>query len=639
MSLRTFAHQLSRAFTLALLVSLGACGGSGSSSSTPPTTDCTNPSASDQNGCAYVNLADAPGNFLTYTVNVTGLTLTRADGTVVNVLPNSTTVDFAQYSDLSEFLTLASMPPGTYTSGSITLDYTNADIQMADTNGNAVQVAPVDSSGNAITTLTLAIDLDNTSALVLVPGVPRLFQVDFDLAASNTVNLNGSGEPATVTVQPFLSASVDPDLTNQIQVRGPLATVDTTDGEFTLGLRPFYAISGDYGAMRVFTSNSTVFDINQTTYSGSAGITALAAAGATTAVVAKGTFDFTNHEFQATEVDAGSSVPGGTLDAAEGVVLSRSGDDIVLRGATLYRAGQTAIFRDSVAVTLGTSTKVHEVGSPKSSFDISDISVGQRLLVFGTLTNTNPSSLALDASNGFARLQYTKFDGTVNPAPTATSMSVKVQFIEGRPIAMFNFAGTGTSTPNDANPGTYAVSGSSGLFNGVNTDDPVRVWGFVTPFGSAPPDFTATTVADYVDANGLIAMSWPSPGSSNVFTSMGSTSGVVVNLSSTPTPLVSELVQGGVSTQLSTLSNGAPTVQGTALGVGTCTINMPSCALGVYSILQNGTVQVHVTFAGFLSDLTARLSAGAKVRGFFAHGGFDGTTDTMTAKQIAIVVQ
>ena len=625
MSFGTFAHQLSRVFTFALLLSLGACGGgSSSSSTTTPITDCTSPSASDQNGCAYVNLTDAPGDFLSYTVNVTGLTLTRADGTIVNVLPNATTVDFAQYSDLSEFLSLASMPPGSYTSGSITLDYTNADIQVADTNGNAVQVAPVNSNGNAITTLTLSIDLDNTAALVLVPGVPRLFQVDFDLAASNTVNLNVSGEPTTVTVQPFLSASVDPNLTNQIQVRGPLTTVDASDGEFTLGLRPFYAISGDYGAMRIFTDSNTVFDINQTAFSGSAGITALAAAGPTTAVIAKGTFDFTSHEFQASEVDAGSSVPGGTLDAAEGVILSRSGDDIVLRGATLYRAGQTAIFRDSVAVTLGTSTKVHEAGSPKSSFDISDISVGQRLLVFGKLTNTSPSSLALDASSGFARLQYTKFDGTVNPTPTATSMSVNVQYIEGRPVSMFSFAGTGTSTPNDANPSTYAVSSSSGLFNGVNTGDPVRVWGFATPFGSAPPDFTATTVADYVNANGLIVMSWPSPGSTDVFTSMSATSGLVLNLASTPPPPVSELVQGGVVTQLSHLSNGAPTVKGT---------------LGVFAISQNGTVQVHVTLEGFLSDLTARLSGGAKVRAFFVHGGFDGNTDTMTAKQIAVVVQ
>jgi len=429
-------------------------------------------------------------------------------------------------------------------------------------------------------------------------------------------------------------------LNNQVQVRGPLTSVDTGGTDFTLGLRPFYALSGDYGSLRVFTIANTVYNINQTAYSGSAGLAALVAAGATTAVVAKGRFNFSSHEFVATEVDAGSSVPGGTLDAAEGVVLSRSGNGIVLRGATLYRAGQAAIFHDSVAVTLGTGTIVHEAGSPKGSFDISDISVGQRLLVFGTLTNTDPLHLALDASSGFARLQYTKFDGSVVNAPSASgtggAMTVNVQSIEGRPVSMFDFTGTGSGA--NADPTNYAVSLPS-VLSGISATDPVRVWGFVAPFGSAPPDFSATTVADYVNANARIAMAWAIPGSSNLFTSMSSTSGIVLNMASTPTPLLAVLEQGGVATQLINLKNGAPTVQGNMLGVGTCTISTPSCAFGVYAILQNGTVQLHITFAGFLSDLTARLNAGGKVRGFYARGGFAGGTDTMLANQIAVVIQ
>jgi hypothetical protein len=619
MSFEHLSYRLSRTCAFILLVALAACGGSGSSTTgTGGTTDCTHPTVSDQNGCAYVALTDSPGDFLSYTVSVKALTLTRSDGTIVNLLPNATTIDFAQYSDLSEFLTLASMPIGGYTSGSITLDYTDADIVVQDSSGNALQVMPVDASGNPVTTMTLAINMDSQGALELAPGVPQLFQVDFDLDASNTVDLS----TATVTVQPFLVTSVDPNLSNQVQVRGPLASVDVASDSFTLGLRPFYALSGDYGSLRVFTDSSTVYDINQTGYSGNAGLTALAAAGTTTAIIARGTFDFNTQEFIATEVDAGSSVPGGTLDAAEGVVLSRSGDNIVLRGATLYRAGQTAIFRDSVAVTLGTGTKVHKTGSPKGSFDISDISVGQRLLVFGTLTNTNPTSLALDASSGFARLRYTKFDGTVSVAPTFSggngSMAVDAQYIEGRPVAMFNFAGTGTSTATDATPASYAVSSTASVLNGIAMGDPVRVWGFVTPFGSAPPDFTATSVADYLNANARLIYAWTSPGTSSAFTSMGSTSGLLLNAASSP--IIQDLRQGGiVSTPAA-----PPTVQAT---------------LGIFAIAQNGTVQLHVTFAGFLSDLTARLSAGGKVRLFFARGGYSGSTSTMQAKEIAVIIQ
>ena len=621
MSFEHLSYRLSRACAFILLMALAACGGSGSSTTgMGGTTDCTHPTVSDQNGCAYVALTDSPGDFLSYTVSVKALTLTRSDGTVVNLLPNATTVDFAQYSDLSEFLTLASMPPGSYTSGSITLDYTDADIEVENASGDAVQVAPIDANGDAVTTMTLAIDLDSQGALAIVPGLPQLFQVDFNLDASNTVDLT----TATVTVQPFLVASVDPNLNNQVQVRGPLASVDAGGDSFTLGLRPFYALSGDYGNLRVITDSGTVYDINQTGYSGSAGLAALAAAGPTTAIIAKGTFDFNSHKFIATEVDAGSSVPGGTLDAAEGVVLSRSGDNIVLRGATLYRAGQMAIFRDSVAVALGTGTKVHKTGSPKGSFDISDISVGQRLLVFGTLTNTNPTSLALDASSGFARLRYTKFDGTVSVAPTFSgsngSMSVNVQYIEGRLVSSgtFDFSGTGTSSGTDAVPTGYAVSSTASVLNGIAMGDPVRVWGFVTPFGSAPPDFTATSVADYVDANARLIYAWANPGTSSAFTSMSNASGLLLNLASSP--ITQDLKQGGI---VST-PPAAPTVQAN---------------LGIFAIAQNGTVQLHVTFAGFLSDLTARLSAGGKVRLFFARGGYSSATSTMQANEIAVIIQ
>lgn len=620
MHTRHASLRLARIGAFALMFLLSACGGSSSSTGTS-TTDCTQPGTGDPQGCTYVSFTDAPGGFLTYTVTVTSLSLTRTDGTVVSLLPKTTTVDFAQYDDLSEFLTLAAMPIGSYRTGTITLDYSSADIEVEDSSGNAVQLKPVDQNGKLITALTLTLKLDSQGDLTLVPGVPQLFQIDFNLDASNSIDLTTD----TVTVQPFLTGSVNPNRDNQVRVRGPLATVDSSGDDFTLDVRPFAMLSGDYGGFRVFTTDSTVYDINQTPYSGNAGLTALAAAGADTAVVAKGSFNFNSDSFIATEVDAGSSVPGGTLDAAEGVVLSRSGNTVVLRGATLYRAGQTATFDDSVAVTLSSATQVHEAGSPKASFGIGDISVGQRLLVFGKLTDTNPSSLALDASNGFARMQYTRFDGTVASAPATSgstaSMDVQVQYFEGRSVGLFNFAGTGTSTLNDADPTKYQVSATGGILSGIALNDPVRVWGFVTPFGSAPPDFDATSVADYIDAQARLVFAWPAPGTASAFTSMSSTSGILLNWASLP--LVHEIRQGGIVTQLSTAGT-APTVTGT---------------LGVFAIAQNGIVQVHLTLDGFLSDLTARMTAGAKIRLFYAGGGYTGSTATMKANLIAVILQ
>ncbi|MDE2235686.1 MAG: DUF4382 domain-containing protein [Gammaproteobacteria bacterium] len=614
---RILRHGL---LAVAVCISLGlaACGGGGSSgSSSSLTTNCANPTPLDPNGCVYLGMTDAPGDFLTYTVNISSMTLKRADGATVQMLPQSTTVDFAQYSNLTEFLTGVSMPPGNYVSGTITLDYSNADIQVEDNNGNPVQVTPLDQNGNPITgQLTLTIDLDTgTGILHVAPGIPRLLDVDFNLQASNQVDLNND----TVTVQPFLDAVVNPDINNMIRLRGPLASVDTQGSSYTIGIAPFWTranSSNPYGRMTIHTTGSTVFEINQQGYTGSAGLAALAAAGPTTATLAMGSFDFTTNQYVATEVDAGSSVPGGTMDAAQGVVTAVNGSTLTLQGATLIRSSQTVTFADSVAVTVGPNTRVHEEGQPNGSFSTSDISVGQRLTVFGTITNPNPGSLAMDASNGFVGMEYTRVDATfMGPDGSGTGMLVNVQSIEDRPISMFNFTGTGSD------PASYDVDLNGLSDSGFGVNDPVASYGFVTPFGSAPPDFSATSVTDFANASALVRLNWASPGSTQAFSSIDATNGIVPNLSSSPTADV--LRRGGIVVSLTSLP-ASPVILGNGYGA--------------YAILQNGVVQVHVTFSGFVTDLSNRLTAGASVTGFYAIGGFDSSSNTLTSNKIAVVV-
>lgn len=607
MAFNRLTSILAYAGAATLILAVVACS-PGSTSVNLGGADCTHPTATDINGCVYVTLSDAPGDFLTYTVNVTKLQLTRADGTTVSELSNSTTVDFAQYQDLSEFLTLNSTPPGTYVSGVITLDYTNADIETEDSTGNAVKLTPVDEAGNPVTSLDLTINLDPAHPLVLIPGVPRLFNVDFDLDASNIVNSNG-----TVTVEPLLFATVDPATGEEQRVRGPLDSVDTAKGSFTLGLRPFEALTGDYGKFAIYTNASTSYIINQQAYVGGSGLAALQAAGATTAVVVQGRFDFSTFHLVADSVLAGSSVPGGTMDTVQGVVTSRSGDTLTLRGTTLYRAGQDVIYRDTVTATLGTNTKVREVQRPLIPLDISAISVGQRLLLFGTLTNTDPSSLQLDASNGFALLEFTKVDGNV-VGVSSSSLTMDVNTFEGRKVSLFNFTGTGSD------PLNYNVAFTNDIGSGIAIGDPLRATGFVAPFGSAPPDFNAHTLVDYVHADALISLAWAEPGTTGAFNILDA-SGIVPNLASSP--ILHRLRQGGIVTDLYALPS-IPTIKGSLIGL--------------YAVLRNGNVQVYLGLQNFIDSVQAQLSGGAKVRGFYALGGFDDSTDVLDAKVIAIVL-
>ncbi|VAW79808.1 hypothetical protein MNBD_GAMMA14-1205, partial [hydrothermal vent metagenome] len=112
---------------LMLLVAIfivAGCGGGGSGSDS-------------DSGEVVISLTDAEGDFATYTVDVLSIKLTRADGTEVETLPLATRVDFAQYTDVSEFLTTATVPNGRYVKGSMVLDYSNADIRVEDASGDA----------------------------------------------------------------------------------------------------------------------------------------------------------------------------------------------------------------------------------------------------------------------------------------------------------------------------------------------------------------------------------------------------------------------------------------------------------------------------------------------------------------------
>lgn len=610
------------AAALSLALGLSACGGGGGGGSDsgvlPPGgsssggTDCTQPTSADVDGCTYVALSDETGDYLAYTVKVDDIVLTRRDGTTVSLVPSKTTVDFAQYTDLSEFLSLNAVPAGDYVSGLITLDYSGADIEVQDSSGNAQKLKPVDGSGKALGTEDVTVTLDGDHPLGLFPGAAHVLGIDFDLDASNTVNSNG-----TVTVDPFLTASVDPSST-QVEVRGPLASASTTGDSFTLGLQPFQSSSGDYGKVVVYGTASTKYVVNQKVYAGGAGVAALHAAGSDTAVLAVGRFNVGNHHFTATQVLAGSSVPGGTKDAVEGVVTARSGNTLTLRGASLYRKSSTVSFHDTATVELANSTMVRRTDKLGTTRNIDAISVGQRVLVFGAFGSS--SSTKLDASSGFALMEFTNMDGAVNSLVDSgvhSSINLNLAAIGGRPISLFDFTGTNTD------PAAYDVSLPCSCLNtGVGIGDPVTVAGFPSSFGTAPPDASATALTDFSLKDSVMSVAWSGNGTANAFTSIDASSGIVANLASSPN--VHQLREGGQVTDLNTLGSTPAVVSKSA---------------GTYAILKHGDVQVFVKFSDFVSALQSAMSGGAKVKGFFSVGGYDGPDGLLNATSVAVVLR
>jgi hypothetical protein len=603
----------SQVLLCALLTTLSfvTCSGGGTGGSGAPTANT---------GQALISVTDAAADFLSYAVNVQSLTLTRLDGTVVETLPLTTRINFADYVALTEFFTAATIPSGTYISARMRVDFSTADLQVEDATGNAVSV-PVanirDAQGNPITTLDVAVRFDDRRALVIAPGGPSHLTLDFNLRASNTVDLTVN--PPVVTVRPFLVADVDPQNPKTMRLRGPLDSVNQQNRTYQVFLRPLFGPLGPvplstFGSVTVHTDTNTVFEIDGVTYQADAGLAALAAKPTGTATVAIGKWDVVAKQFKANEVLAGSSVPGGTKDVVTGVVIARSGDQLTVKGATLVRSDGTFTFNETVTVNVGATTTVRQQALMTTGLTKDAISVGQHLTAFGTM---NVSTSTLDATTGLVRLLVTSVAGTVNTTGTG-SLQMKVLRIQGRGIALFNFAGTGTSTTTDADPTQYQVATGLLDLTTLTTGTPVRVLGFVTPFNTAPPDFTAQTIVNLMNHPATLVVNW-SPPTAAPFLS-NTDAGLVLDLAGVGT--AHYVWRGPVATNLLGLS---PTI-------------VPANPLqGLFALGAAGQVQVFTQFPDYSVALQQGLAQGQTASAIGAHGLFSDSTVTMTADQVYTV--
>jgi len=494
MTTRIFSNQTGAGLTgilrylflsLFMLAGLSACGGGSAGDSAD----------SSSSGTLNISLTDAEGDFITYTVDVVSLSLTKANGTIVETLPVNTRIDFARYTDMTEFLTAATVPSGVYVRGVITLDYSNADIQVENASGNAVKVETiVDASGTPVTTLDASVQLEDRNRLLIAPGIPMHLSLDFDLQASNTVSFDDAGQ-AGIEVKPILIAEVDVETDKVQRLRGPLQNVNLEADTFHVNIRPFYhrLRQGErhFGALRVKSADDTLYEIDGLSYQGHDGLRVLSEQTRFTAIIVRGTLKFKPLRFEANEVYAGSSVPGGDMDVVTGSVMARNGDTLILRGVTLMRSNGSVVFNDSVSVELAASTTVKKQLS-MDSFEINAISVGQRLTVFGAITDDSISNLVIDAANGYARMLMSNVRGEVISNDNAFDMTLNS--INGRNPALYDFSGTGIDTDNDADPANYEIATSNLDVSAFGAGSSVSVRGFPTSFGSAPKDFEASTL-------------------------------------------------------------------------------------------------------------------------------------------------
>jgi hypothetical protein len=640
------------------------------------------------NGTAVVTLTSTPSTdtFLTYRVGLVSIQLQTSSGrTAVQALPSSTTVDLAQLVNLSEVVG-ATGAGGTFTQAVVTLDYSSADIVYDNGTVDGIALKPLGTNGQALGQVTLTLELDPSNQMSVVRKSAARLSLDFNLAASNIVNVAAK----TVTVTPLIAASASPIDSKVVHIRGPIAGVNTSNSVFSSGIVPFDFGTAGAGQLQISPSTVTTYEINGTPSTGTAGLTQLAsltsgvmtasfgtltsttngttadtttgtdttttvsvcsdgsnpttgttgilicANGSTPTTTDSGTTPTTattgtSLSFAATQVLAGSSVQGSGFDRISGYVSARSGDTLTVEDGTLIsNEGTNSFIPGTATITIGANTQVTQFGVGSSvSNGTQQISVGTQISAFGTASPLDSSgNVTLDASAGRVRFGLSTASGLVTVQGTgALTLNLVSGSLGGRSPAAFDFAGTGTSPSYDASAAVYQVSTAAFDLTNATAGTPVEVSGVVTAFGGASsttPDFGASTLLDNTTIIAELVLDWGG-GTPAPFTSY-STTQIVLNARNSSIGARHEIEIGAQTVNIVGIATN-PQINPNATSTTT-----------VFTIghASTGTFENFITFSSFVTQLQTELNGSVLATGITALGTYTASSYTFSASSITL---
>ncbi len=204
------------------------------------------------------------------------------------LLPAETTVDFTKVTDLSEVLGSPTVPKGTYAGAEITLDYSTAQIIYDDGSLDGIALAPVDASGKALGLVRVIVTVDPADPLRSAAKQANRLSLNFNLAASNLINLNND----TVTITPLIAASMQPIDAKQVRLHGPLLSANSS--VLATGVTPFDSATAALGSLSIEPSDTTTYEINGFVSTGASGQAQIAALPSNTLTTVFGTLTASN---------------------------------------------------------------------------------------------------------------------------------------------------------------------------------------------------------------------------------------------------------------------------------------------------------------------------------------------------------
>lgn len=585
-------------------------------------------------------------DFASYIVNIDGITMTDTNNNVVTLLGTSETVDLARLNHLSELVEAPAVPAATYVSATVTIDYTYAFLSPL-VNGQPVVSTTLGANGSTALSYAVVVTFDPAHRPVITNQQSTRLQLDVDLTASSSVNTTTS--PSTVTVQPFITLSIAPVDSTVMRARGLFVTTQSLSNGFYMNLRPFYDQVSALGALIVNTNDQTYYNVNGVTYTGASGVAALAAQPVETPMAAYGTLDNLSTitpTFNATAVYSGTSLESELAEYMTGTVESRSGSTITLRGVTYFPppvlssppivdgVAVSTAFYPQIPVTVGSATIVSEDGVAATGLSADSISVGQQITVYGqaTIDTTTGQPTSLDATAGQVRLASTPIWGTLNSASAGTA-SLNLLTLGAFEPYTFGFAGTGKTSATDAIASNYQVSTGPLDESAVPAGTLLEMNGIVTPFGSAPPDFAATSVTPGSETVQQLVIEWSNSAAATAPFSELNSSYVSVNLANTALSTLHHIRTGPTALDITSLPS-SPAFKITAVGA-----NPTDLVLAVGSEALSTGVSVFNTPAGFATGLNAAINGTNRIFRLVAYGQYDSATNSFIATRIYVNLQ
>jgi hypothetical protein len=621
---------------------------------------CHNNNQDSGFGVAWTTLTttDDAGQFTSYLVTIDSVVLVGKLNGEIGAIEVPETVDFTKLTDLSELWATASVPVDTYTQAIITLDYTSYQISVMQ-NGAPVKATILDPTGVVPTTIQVAVNLDPANLLVLQPtfatsNALRL-AINYDMTASNSIDMTTS--PPTVTVKPYMTAAVTAADSKLIRVRGPLINSSNTTGTYTVVVRPFYDEVNSLGIDTIFNNANTVYTFQGSTYVGAPGLLALSQLSAgSTETAAFCTFQPTTTPlagvnagiFNSVYVVAGSTLEDFYTEGIEGDVIARSGNTLTLRGGTVTaNAAEVILYEDADSqVIIGPSTLVTADGvSTLGPLNYNSIAVGQHITARGLYSVNAAGVTVVDSTGasatntGSVRLQSTELYGSLTSVASG-SLQLNLQAIELWPASVYDFAGNGVSAAQDPVAANFAVNTGALTLPAAVPGDPLWIDGYVAPFGTAPPDFTAFSVLAEPSVQATLAVIWTGTGTTAPFTTLTST-GLTIDLTNAAFGS-GQLRVGAETVDITTLSASPNIVPGVAAPDPTSGLPLYnprfSVGPGAQSEASSTPIASFNTFAAFATQLDTTFAVPTPATQLVARGTYDRASNTFTASSIDVVL-